>query len=90
VTSHSEPTHVVDGVIHYGVPNMPGAVPRTSTQALCNATLPYVLRLANEGLGAVARAPDLARGVNTHRGAVTYQAVAEAFGLPCTPLAALL
>jgi alanine dehydrogenase len=86
-TSHSDPIYVVDGVIHYCVTNMPGAVPRTSTLALANATLPYGLELADLGLaGAVARDPALAQGVNVLDGAVTYRAVAEAFGLEYTPL----
>ena len=86
-TSHSDPIYVVDGVIHYCVTNMPGAVPRTSTLALANATLPYGLELADLGLaGAVARDPALAHGVNVLDGAVTYRAVAEAFGLEYTPL----
>lgn len=81
-TTHSDPTYVVDGVLHYGVSNMPGAVPRTSSFALSNATLRYALRLANLGLGeAFARDPGLARGLNIHGGRVTYAAVAEAFGI---------
>lgn len=90
-TTHSHPTYEVDGVIHYGVTNMPGAVPRTSTYALSNATLPYALLLADHGFeGAVKGNPALAKGVNTYRGAVTYPAVAEAFGLEYTPLEKLL
>jgi len=90
-TSHSNPTYLVDGVVHYCVPNMPGAVPRTSTFALSNATLPYVLELANKGfLEAVKADPALARGVNVYQGRVTYPAVAEAFDLPCTPLQDLI
>ncbi|NUQ36727.1 MAG: alanine dehydrogenase [Caldilineales bacterium] len=86
-TTHSHPTYEVDGVVHYCVSNMPGAVPRTSTYALSNATLPYVLRLAKLGAEAAVRAdPGLALGVNTYRGAVTYAAVAEAFNLTYTPL----
>ena len=82
-TTHSEPTYIVDGVVHYGVANMPGAVPRTSTLALSNATLPYVLRLARRGAeGAMAEDPGLAKGLNTYRGQVTYAAVAECFALP--------
>ncbi|MBI5903363.1 MAG: alanine dehydrogenase [Deltaproteobacteria bacterium] len=81
-TTHSEPTYEVDGVIHYGVTNMPGAVPRTSTFALTNATIPYILSIANLGLKeAVASTPAIKRGVNTHRGAVTHARVAEAIGL---------
>lgn len=82
-TTHSDPTFVVDGVVHYGVTNMPGAVPRTSTYALSNATLPYAVLLADEGFrDAVTRNHALARGVNTYRGHLTHQAVAESFGLP--------
>ncbi len=90
-TSHSKPTYFVDGVLHYGVPNMPGAVPRTSTFALSNATLPYVLALANKGfVQAVQDDPGLARGVNVYQGRITYPAVAEAFGMEYTPLEKLL
>ena len=90
-TSHSNPTYFVDGVLHYGVPNMPGAVPRTSTFALSNATLPYVLALANKGFTqAVKDDPGLAKGVNVYQGRITYPAVAEAFGLEYTPLERLL
>lgn len=90
-TSHSDPTYLVDDVVHYGVTNMPGAVPRTSTYALSNATLPYGLRLADMGLeDAVKKDPGLALGVNTYKGQVTYQAVAEAFKLDHAPLEELL
>ncbi|MDX1415199.1 MAG: alanine dehydrogenase [Candidatus Promineifilaceae bacterium] len=86
VTTHSNPTYIVDGVVHYGVANMPGAVPRTSTFALSNATLPYVLRLAAKGAeGAMAVDPGLSKGLNTFQGKLTYQAVADAFDLPFTP-----
>jgi alanine dehydrogenase len=86
-TTHSNPTFFVDGVLHYCVANMPGAVPRTSTYGLSNATLPYVLKLANLGFAeAVSRDKALALGVNTYQGNITYQAVAEAFGMPYTPL----
>jgi alanine dehydrogenase len=86
-STHSEPIHVVDGVLHYGVSNMPGAVPRTSTYALSNATLPYLVQLAEEGvLNALRNDPALAKGVNVYRGKVTYRAVAEALGLEYTPL----
>ena len=81
-TTHSNPIFIVDGIIHYCVTNMPGAVPRTSTYALSNATLPYVLKIANMGAEAAIKAdPSLAKGVNTYKGKVTYPAVAEAFGL---------
>jgi alanine dehydrogenase len=86
-TTHSEPVFVVDGVTHYCVANMPGAVPITSTKALTNATLPYVEEIADHGLReAIARDPALARGVNVIDGKITYEAVAEAHGLPYTPL----
>lgn len=85
-TTHSDPTYIVDGVVHYGVANMPGAVPRTSTLALSNATLPYVLRLARLGAeGAMAEDPGLTKGLNTYHGKVTYSAVAECFGLEYAP-----
>lgn len=87
-TTHSQPTYVVDGVVHYCVTNMPGAVGRTSTYALCNVTLPYVLQMANLGLsGAVQKLPGLASAINLHAGQVTNQAVADTFGLRCTPFA---
>jgi alanine dehydrogenase len=81
-TSHSDPVYEVDGVIHYCVTNMPGAVARTSTLALSNVTLPYGLALADKGLVDAAKAhPELARGINVLNGVVTYSAVADAFGL---------
>jgi alanine dehydrogenase len=86
-TSHSNPTFTVDGVTHYCVTNMPGAVPRTSTLALANVTIPYGLALANQGLfTAIQKDVSLARGVNVLDGHVTYAGVAEAFGLPYVPL----
>jgi alanine dehydrogenase len=86
-TTHSEPVYSVDGVTHYCVANMPGAVPITSTKALTNATLPYVEAIAAYGLPeAVARDPELARGVNVVDGKVTYEAVADAHGLDYQPL----
>jgi alanine dehydrogenase len=85
-TSHSDPTYLVDEVIHYCVTNMPGAVPRTSTLALSNVTLPYALELADHGLERAAEDdPTLAQGINVLNGVVTYEAVAEAFGLPYQP-----
>ena len=82
-TTHENPTYVVDGVIHYGVANMPGAVPRTSTFALTNATLPYALQLANKGWKQALRDNGaLLRGLNMVDGKVTYPGVGEAFGLP--------
>lgn len=90
-TSHSDPVFVVDGVIHYCVANMPGAVPRTSTYALSNATLPYAVKLANKGFAsAVKEDPALAAGVNLHSGYITCPAVAESFAMECRPLDTLL
>jgi alanine dehydrogenase len=90
-TTHSNPTYYVEDVLHYCVANMPGAVPRTSTFALTNATLPYALRLANRGfLDAIASDPGLKQGVNTYAGKLTYEAVATAQGLEYTPLDQLL
>jgi len=86
-TTHHDPTYVVDGVVHYCVANMPGAVGRTSTYALCNVTLPYVLQIAARGWRQVAAAiPGVADGVNIHGGLVTNQAVASTFGYEYTPL----
>jgi alanine dehydrogenase len=86
-TTHADPVYVVDGVTHYCVANMPGAVPITSTKALTNATLPYVEAIANKGVAeAVADDPALAKGVNAIDGKLTYEAVAEAHGLDYTPL----
>jgi alanine dehydrogenase len=86
-TTHTDPVYTVDGVTHYCVANMPGAVPITSTKALTNATLPYVEAIADQGLReAVARDPALARGVNVVDGKLTYEAVAEAHGLEYVPL----
>lgn len=82
-TTHSNPVYEVGGVIHYCVTNMPGAVPRTSTQALCNATLPYVLELAGAGVvDALKRNSSLAKGLNTFDGKVANQAVGESLSLP--------
>jgi len=91
-TSHSEPVFEKHGVIHYCVTNMPGAYPRTSTLALTTATLPYALRLAEKGLQAFAEDEGFAKGVNTCRGYLTYQSVAEVFGLTnkYSPIAKLL
>ncbi|QFP77779.1 alanine dehydrogenase [Deinococcus sp. AJ005] len=89
-TTHDDPTYVVDGVVHYGVANMPGAVPRTSTFALTNATFPYVLLLADEGRYVLKKNAALQLGVNTHRGQLTYGAVAEAFDLPHVEVATAL
>jgi alanine dehydrogenase len=90
-TTHENPVYVVDGVIHYGVANMPGGVPRTSTLALTNATFPYALQLANKGWRQALRDnPSLAKGLNITDGKVVYPAVADAFGLPCTPVEKIL
>jgi alanine dehydrogenase len=90
-TTHDDPIYVVDGVIHYGVANMPGAVSRTSAMALTNATFPYALKLANKGWKDACRAdPALALGLNIVGGRVTYPGVAEAFGLECSDLADVL
>ncbi len=90
-TTHSAPTYYVEGVLHYCVANMPGAVPRTSTFALTNATLPYALRLANNGIqAAVTKDPGLKEGVNTYAGKLTYEAVAISQGKEYTPLDQLL
>jgi len=87
-TTHREPTYLVHDVVHYGVTNMPGAVGRTSTFALANATLPYVLKLANLGYREAAlREPGIAQGVNIECGQVTNQAVADTFGVTCRPIA---
>ncbi|MCC6314983.1 MAG: alanine dehydrogenase [Thermomicrobiales bacterium] len=90
-TAHTHPTFEIDGVVHYCVTNMPGAVPRTSTLALSNVTLPYALQISRLGLTeAIRRDRALAKGVNVYEGRITYPAVAEAFGLEYTPLERLL
>lgn len=90
-TTHSNPTYYEEGVLHYCVANMPGAVPRTSTFALTNATLPYALELANKGFEqAIKDDPGLREGVNTFAGKLTYEAVATSQGLEYTPLDTLL
>lgn len=90
-TTHENPIYVVDGVIHYGVANMPGAVPYTSTLALTNATFPYALTLANKGWREACRGDrSLALGLNVVDGKVTYPGVADAFGLPFTPIEEVL
>jgi alanine dehydrogenase len=86
-TTHADPTYVVDGVVHYCVANMPGGVARTSTLALTNATLPFVLALADKGWRKAAQDnPHIAAGLNINAGAITHPAVAEALGKPCVPL----
>ena len=90
-TTHDQPVYEVDGILHYCVGNMPGAVPLTSTRALTNATLPYVRTLADKGWRrAVQEDPGLGAGMNIADGVITWPGVAEAFGLPCTSLAQLL
>lgn len=90
-TTHEDPIYVVDDVIHYAVANMPGAVARTSTLALTNATLPYAITLANQGWKAACQADEALRlGVNIVDGRVTYEGVAEAFDLPLTPIEQVL
>jgi alanine dehydrogenase len=87
VTTHSDPVYIVDDVVHYCVGNMPGAVPRTSTYALTNVTTPYAIQIASLGVeDAMRQDAALALGVNVYRGAVTNEGVAEAHGLPHTPL----
>lgn len=86
-TTHEDPVYYVDGMLHYCVANIPGAVPRTSTLALTNATLPYALELADKGWRRAAREnPELRAGLNIVEGKVVYRPVAEAWGLPCEPL----
>jgi alanine dehydrogenase len=90
-TTHNDPTYEVDGIVHYGVANMPGAVPRTSTLALTNATLPYALKLAQDGWREAARADEPLRlGLNVVDGNVVYPGVAEAFGLPYVDVTTVL
>ncbi len=90
-TTHSDPVYIVDGVVHYCVANMPGAVPRTSTFALNNATLPYGLALANKGVPqAVVEDPGLLPGINTYKGHITNKPVADSLGRPYKPFKELL
>ena len=90
-TTHADPTYVVDGVVHYCVANMPGAVARTSTYALNNVTLPHALRIADLGWKAALKAnPHLAAGLNVHDGKITYEAVAQDLGYDYTPVAEVL
>lgn len=83
-TTHEDPTYVVDGVVHYCVANMPGAVARTSTLALNNATLPFAVALADKGLDALKDDPNLLNGLNVHKGAITHEGVSHALNLPYT------
>ena len=89
-TTHDEPVYVEEGVVHYGVANMPGCVPQTSTAALTTATLPYVLLLAHGGIEALKTTPALAFGANIARGRITNTGVAQALGTPCAPLGSVL
>jgi alanine dehydrogenase len=90
-TTHGDPIYVVDGVVHYCVANMPGAVARTSTMALTNATLPYAVEIANKGWEkAMQESKEIKLGANVIKGKVTYKAVAEAFDLEYTPIDDLL
>lgn len=90
-TTHTDPSYVVDGVVHYCVTNMPAAVPNTSTLALTNATFPYVLKLANQGAEAAIKSdPGIAEGVNTYAGTLTYKAVAESQNRDWRPVTELL
>jgi alanine dehydrogenase len=89
-TTHSDPTYEVDGITHYCVANMPGAVPITSTYALTNATMPYLVRLADQGLSALREDPGFASGLNVYAGQVTYAQVAEAVGVDAAEPEALL
>ncbi len=86
-TTHENPTYVIDGILHYCVANMPGAVPYTSTLALTNATLPYAIQLANKGWKKASQEnEDLKFGLNIIKGDIVYEAVADAFGMPFTPV----
>jgi alanine dehydrogenase len=90
-TTHGEPIYTVDGVVHYCVANMPGAVPKTSTLALTNATLPYAVEIANKGwTKAMQENPEIKLGANVVKGKVTYEGVADAFGLEFTPINTLI
>jgi alanine dehydrogenase len=85
-TTHSDPTFIVNDVVHYCVANMPGAVGRTSTFALCNVTLSWVLLIANQGLPAAAeKSPPVSRAINIFQGEITNRAVAETFAMPYNP-----
>jgi alanine dehydrogenase len=90
-TTHSNPIFILDGIVHYCVANMPGAVPKTSTQALTNATLPYALEIANKGwVKAMKENPEIRPGANVVNGKITCQGVADAFGMEFTPIEGLL
>ncbi|MEW6265275.1 MAG: alanine dehydrogenase [Thermodesulfobacteriota bacterium] len=90
-TTHDQPTYMLDGIVHYAVSNMPGAVPKTGTLALTNATLPYAVEIAGQGWArAMTENPEIRSGANVVQGRITYRAVAEAFGLEYTPVERLL
>jgi alanine dehydrogenase len=90
-TTHTDPTYEVDGIVHYCVANMPGAVAKTSTLALTNATVPYILKIADIGWkDAAIQYDDIAKGINIVDGKITYKGVADAFGMKYTPLAEVL
>ena len=90
-TTHSDPIYTVDGVVHYCVANMPGAVPKTSTLALTNATLPYAVEIANKGWEkAMKENPEIKLGANVVKGKVTYKGVADAIGLEYVPIDSML
>ena len=90
-TDHAKPTYLVDGIVHYAVSNMPGAVPKTATLALTNATLPYAVEIANKGWKqAMQDNPEIKSGANIVNGKITYKGVAEAFGLEYTPVETLI
>ena len=83
ITNHTDPTFVVDGVVHYCVANMPGAVPRTAAIALNNSTLPYVMQLADKGVQALMDNPGFLEGLNVHKGKITCEAVSSALNYEC-------
>jgi alanine dehydrogenase len=90
-TTHTEPTYILDGIVHYAVSNMPGALPRTSTIALTNATLPYVVEIASKGWQkAMQENPEIKWGANVVQGKITYEGVADALDLEYTPIDGLL
>ena len=90
-TTHADPTYTIDGVVHYCVGNMPGAVPMTSTLALTNASLPYAIEIADKGWKkAFSENPEIRRGANLVKGKVTYKAVADAFALEYTPIETIM
>ena len=90
-TTHSEPTYIIENIVHYCVANMPGAVGRTSTYALCNVTFPYVMKIAQQGLEAAVTAdPGFAAAINMHAKKMTYKPVAETFGMEWVEFAELI